>query len=175
MKTTPDHNQEPEQKLNSSPESISAERLGQTFAQEWAKIEKNQIFWRWAICIGVLVFVLCGSYVAAACVEKWQKTLDHFGAIQTGDQNATLAAHEIHLDLIEQIQKLENEKLALEFGIRSAEQYHSELRQACERIIEMQPGKPVEWPPEMKQARFELSRVLGLLKLHQAQPSASTH
>ena len=49
-----------DQLFETTPVSESAERLGQTFAQEWARIENGHRYWRNAVCMLVFGLLVTG-------------------------------------------------------------------------------------------------------------------
>lgn len=171
--TTPIH-EDPEQVLEQSPSAISAERLGQTFSQEWAKIERNQLFWRWAVLGGVGLVILCGTYFANAAVDKWQATVDHFESVHECHDAEEKYANEQRSLQAQRIAVLEKKNLTLEFQVTNSYKLHYNLRESCRRVLDQQEGKPLNWPQEMKQARFELDRVLSVLQVNKGIISSSS-
>ena len=167
MKTTPDHNQEPEQEelLEQTPAAISAQNLGAKFSEEWRRIEKNQCFWRWAVCGGLGLIFLCFFYLAATIAEKWETTVDRFYAIHTHEQNMTQLLGSERAALIGEAAEERKKLEAVAWELKKTHALHARLRNRIRIYLKLHPNAKANFSPELREVRAELNRLDELLPI----------
>ena len=152
-----------DQLFETTPVSESAERLGQTFAQEWARIENGHRYWRNAVCMLVFGLLVTGVLFGSIFSDKMDDTVQVFASIAKNEQNATATWKQTCEQLMADNLQVRRELNETQHRLKMNYRVHSELRSAARSYLQAakQPNK--DGKEELERLRIKLNRTMFLI------------